>query len=61
MVWKKYSFHITLWWKWNVGHVFTKNVFFKRNASSKIEINYMAYLSDILRSCTSKETGVSSF
>ena len=58
-------------WEKNMGKInvvmyvttvsFPKNRFFKRNCNSKKEINYMAYLSYVLRSYNSKRTGVSSF
>ena len=48
------------------GHVmlvtfFTKNGILKKKVRSKNEINYMAYLLDILRACDSNESGVFTF
>ena len=48
------------------GHVmlvtfFTKNGILKKKVRSKNEINYMAYLLDILRACDSNEAGVFTF
>ena len=48
------------------GHVmlvtfFTKNGILKKKVRSKNEINYMAYLLDILRACDSNESRVFTF
>ena len=50
-----------LGWTCNVSHIFTKNGILKKKVRSKNEINYMAYLLDILRACDSNEAGVFTF
>ena len=45
----------------NVSHIFTKNGILKKKVRSKNDINYMAYLLDILRAGDSNESGVFTF
>ena len=50
-----------LGWTCNVSHIFTKNGILKKKVRSKNEINYMAYILDILRAGDRNESGVFTF